>query len=322
MGTIALGGLGSAFLLSDSYSQISLTNLPINDQPYALSGVVDEHAQTLNLTPLGEELLLASEPEIIGNPGFDEACSGVDAEPGVGVLGCYYTGRDKIYVYDVTDPRLLGIEPVVLAHELLHAGWERLTDSEKIELNQELTETFTNLPAGHPVVVRLLPYLESDPESLPTELHSIMGTEAVELPESLEAHYAKYFRNRSQVAQEANNAYGVIDDVRVEVTTLAEQLISGEVELDKERKRLNQREIELGIAIQEFNDLADSGAFVSETEYNRVRSVLEEEQVSLSDDYKTFNIAVEQYNSDVSRLEELNKTLQELNEGINIPDRQ
>lgn len=294
----------------------------LSDPDYTLTPTLAEYTDNLLLTPYGKELLVEAQPEILTDPSFDEACSGVSVEPGVGVLGCYYTGRDKIFIYDVTDSRLAGVEEVVLAHELLHAAWERMDQGQQEDIYQELLSSFLDLPDGHPVVVRLMPYLESDPESLPTELHSIMGTEAVELPDSLETHYAQYFRDRPNVAADANDAYGIIDDTRVELRTLAKQLIVGSEELDAARSALERREINLEISITEFNKKADQSGFASKSEYERVRSLLEKEQADLAEDYSAFNEAVEKYNADVTRLESLNTTMNELNEGINIPSRQ
>lgn len=326
LSTLVLGGVAAMIFFDEPVpfgnlaEPFFIDSSSIENQ-YAPSAAISDHSEKLYLTELGSQILRESEPEVLSNPDFDEACSGVNAEAGVGVLGCYYTGRDKIYVYDVTDKRLANIEKAVLAHEVLHAVWERMSVEEKSELNQELLRVFTDLPNGHPAVVRLQPYLDSAPESLSTELHSIIGTEAVETSPLLEKHYAKYFTDRQQVAREANDAYGVIDDMRIELRSLARQLILGSEELDANRAVLEQREIEVEATVVEFNRMAENAAFASESEYYRIRNEIEAEQEALSDDYEIFNEAVEAYNEDISRLENLNQTMKELNEEINIPSK-
>lgn len=298
------------------------TELTKDDTPYEPSEQIVEYRDGLQLTDLGEQILLESRPEILANPDFDEACSGVNVEAGVGVLGCYYSGRDKIYIYDVTDDRLVDIERVVLAHELLHAVWERMSADEQDSINQELLRVFSGLPDGNPVVVRLEPYIESAPDTLTTELHSIMGTEAVDISSDLETHYAQYFTDRKQLATDANNAYQIIDDTRNELLSKAKALLEGSEELDFTRSRLAQREVNVEALINEFNRKAENSGFATKEDYDKARESINLERSSLAEDYEAFNRSVEKYNDDVARLEALNRALEELNEGVNIPTRQ
>lgn len=321
---VSAGALVSILVLDQDEGLQSLvktvsTELTKDDTPYEPSGQIIGYRDELQLTDLGKQILFESKPEILSNPDFDEACSGVKVEPGVGVLGCYYSGRDKIYIYDVTDDRLVDIERVVLAHELLHAVWERMSADEQDSINQELLRVFSGLPDGNPVVVRLEPYIKSAPDTLTTELHSIMGTEAVDISSDLETHYAQYFKDRKQLAADANNAYQVIDDTRNELLKKAKALLEGGEELDFMRSRLAQREVNVESLINEFNRKADNLEFATEEEYDKARESINLERSSLAEDYEAFNRSVEKYNDDVARLEALNRALKELNEGVNIP---
>ena len=46
------------------------------------------------------------------------------------VLGCYVSNVG-IYLFDIHDPRLEGVEQVTAAHELLHAAYDRLNKKKK-----------------------------------------------------------------------------------------------------------------------------------------------------------------------------------------------
>jgi hypothetical protein len=54
------------------------------------------------------------------------SCLSNDAD--TSILGCYYDR--KIYIFDVDSDELNGVHQSTLAHELLHAIWERHPDDE------------------------------------------------------------------------------------------------------------------------------------------------------------------------------------------------
>ncbi len=48
------------------------------------------------------------------------------------ILGCYNPSSRDIYIYNVTNSELDGVKEVTAAHEMLHAAWERLSESENL----------------------------------------------------------------------------------------------------------------------------------------------------------------------------------------------
>lgn len=291
------------------------------EPPYVPDADVYAYSEAIEFTDLGEELFFAARPKIYPAETFQDACSEVNSEPGVGVLGCYYSGTNLIHLYDVTDSRLTPIEPVVAAHEMLHAAWYTLSPETQADLEVQLMEAFFGLPVSHPAVQRLKNYVNSAPESLATELHSILGTEVVELPAGLEAHYAQYFANRPQLAERANEAYGVFTDTQQKALELLSEIQIMDAGLEEIRAQLAAEDASLTEDILAFNAKNDSGGFGSRAEYNRQRDALETRQANLQLTTLAFNEAVNDFNDKVAELEGLNELLKELNQGLNIPER-
>src|SRR5436190_8606187 len=85
------------------------------------------------MTEEAKHLFYVNHPELVGDVGtFRQNCT--VAEQTI-VLGCYQSGETGIYVYDVKDPRLSGVEQVTAAHEMLHGAYERLSAKEKVQVD-------------------------------------------------------------------------------------------------------------------------------------------------------------------------------------------
>ena len=83
-------------------------------------------AERTTMTDGGKFYLYTSHPSLEKTQAFNTKCDRKEAT--TAVLGCYASG--KIYIYDVTNEQLDGIREVTVAHETLHAVYERM--SEKI----------------------------------------------------------------------------------------------------------------------------------------------------------------------------------------------
>src|SRR6478736_1781625 len=84
---------------------------------FAPSSQVANIAERIELTDKAEFTFYASHPLVEGRDGFNQHCQRQEASSPI--LGCYTGGQ--IFIYDVNDERLDGIEEVTAAHELLHA---------------------------------------------------------------------------------------------------------------------------------------------------------------------------------------------------------
>src|SRR5690606_3442881 len=107
------------------------------------------------------------------------------------VLGCFVEGQG-IYLYNVSDERLDGVKEVTAAHEVLHAGYSRLSSRDKARINHLLDQAF-QANNDERIKETVETYRKRDPSIVSNELHSILATEARELPSELEEHYRRYF---------------------------------------------------------------------------------------------------------------------------------
>lgn len=94
---------------------------------YQPSSQISQLAERAQMNDKGTFYFYASEPQLEGTAKFNEVCK--RQEENSAILGCFTNG--KIFVYDISDERLSGVEEVTAAHEMLHAVYVRLSSSEK-----------------------------------------------------------------------------------------------------------------------------------------------------------------------------------------------
>jgi Skp family chaperone for outer membrane proteins len=73
-----------------------------------------------------------------------------------------------------------------------------LSDKEKTQVDGWTTQAYAELKNDR-IRKNIAEYEKSDPASVPSELHSILGTEVKNLPAPLETYYRRYFDDRSKV---------------------------------------------------------------------------------------------------------------------------
>lgn len=296
----------------------------ISDRAFALQFEPDpellNYVRDASLTAEGEVYLFASLPEIVPAGEFDRYCS--RDEPGIGVLGCYRLAEKRIYLYDVTDERLEAMEPVIAAHEMLHAAWHRFTTAEQQRLAGLLEEGFAALPDDHPLHERIASYEANDPTSRIPELYALMGTEISELPDELEAHYAVYFADRSAVVALADEVYAIFATFDSELQSLADGLEARSDIIDALKAQYELDSSVLGADINVYNERVahyNAGEDVSgSNRFDEERDELIARQQALKAERDEILRQIDEYNALLDQLNILNQELGELNQGINI----
>ena len=147
-----------------------------------------------SMTDRGKFLFYATEPVISEAEEFNQSCSRREAT--AAILGCY--DGINIYIYRIDVPELDGIREVTAAHEMLHVAWSRLSDSERDRLGSHLEQVYERIKTDE-LEERMGYYGRQQPGERLNELHSILATEVVELDDTLERHYARYFSDRQVV---------------------------------------------------------------------------------------------------------------------------
>lgn len=215
------------FNLRDIYDWYRLRN-------YTPPAAIEAMAEATTMTDYGQKLFYVNHPELNDKTTFRQNCSSHEASI---VLGCYVSNQG-IYIYDVTDSRLKGVEEVTAAHEMLHVGYERLGRSERERVDQLVADAFNKLDDQR-IRETVEQYRANDASVVPNELHSILGTEVRNLPDELEKHYQKYFENRSKVVKLAERYESAFTEREEKIQTYDEKLKVLATEIDSQRQEID-----------------------------------------------------------------------------------
>jgi hypothetical protein len=220
------------------------------------------------MTDLGRRLFYRAQPDIMTDrQQLAGACHIQDSK--TIELGCYLT-NDKIYLLSITEPDLSDEMVVTAAHETLHAAYDRLSGSDRRQIDALLESAASSIKDPR-LEQRLADYQQLEPGERDNELHSILGTEYSGLPPELEQHYAKYFSKRSQVVAYSDRFNQTFDGLHEEITSLDKQIKTEKSQMDSLLSRgqieaYNYRVPAVNNDINEYNDKVER--------YNRYASQL------------------------------------------------
>lgn len=264
----------------------------------------------LQLTDAGQKIFRASHPALASQSEFNQDCESHSVE--VSILGCYRAGT--IYVYNIDEPELDGIIESTFAHELLHAVWERLESGERSELADLLNEVYLSTQYHRVLADDLETYPAADQID---ELHSRIGTQVKALPEKLERHYAKYFKDQDDIVDFYENYSEPFHALEAEISGLEDRLADLKQEIDTKTDNYYERSEKLSAEIDEFNTCAGTeGCFRSTADFTSHRTALVSEQSALEDLYyevdrliNDYNSLVAEYNNNVLRSQNLENAI-------------
>lgn len=276
---------------------------------YAPTAEVDEARADLELTSAGERIFKAVNPSLESRDDFNTHCNSHDAD--VSLLGCYTDGR--IYVYEITEEQLQTANKVTLAHELLHAVWERLKPQERKELTIELETLYEQKREWFDQELELY-----DESARIEEMYTRAGTKLADLPTVLEQHYAKYFQNRAKIVQYYQDYEAPFLVLQMELTDLATKIETVRAEIEAERLVYTQDVAKLDVRIAQFNSCADTaGCFVSEADFANQRAILVKERDALEARRQQLNDKIDENNQRIEDYLARQAALGELNDAMN-----
>ena len=216
-------------------STLPTTTLPPTTTTTPLPADVADLAATTTMTEQARRIFLAARPAIEDPVTFAGNCgiatpADVPGEARSHTSGCYVAGRIHLLTPDRAEARDLLY--VVAAHELLHAVYASLGPAERARIDAELEAA---RPGNVRLEERLKPY--GSTPTLINEVHSILGSEFEMVPPALEAHYARYFADRSAVVAARQRTLGArekeiarlraeVDDLDDRIETLRATMIS------------------------------------------------------------------------------------------------
>jgi hypothetical protein len=280
---------------------------------YQPSSAIVQIRDNIDLTEYGTLLFNASQPKLQVAGEFNNSCQ-QHKETNNPILGCYIGQR--VYIYDVKHEKLQGIEETTAAHEILHAAYERMGESEKAEINAEIKEVLSTITTPD-LEKRLEYYRKTEPGEEYNELHAILGTEFPELGSALEQHYSKYFRSRKTIV----NYYSGYNSVFESVTTRLEAQLDTINDLTSQTNaqiaQYNQKQKTLNDDIDAFNARAQSGGYSSTADYQADRNELEARRISLQVERSNIEANIRRIKDLTSERNKLVKEYNALSQSIN-----
>ncbi len=207
---------------------------------YSPPARIAELSDNIKLSDYGRRLFYVNRPQLSDRDAFNQKCSIYEQTI---ILGCYIT-RDGIYLFDVQDERLDGVEEVTSAHEMLHAGYDRLSGSERARVDGLTNQAFTSL-ADERVKKVVESYRERDPTVVPNELHSILATEVRNLPAELEDYYKRYFTDRLAAVMYSEKYEAVFTEQQDRIKSMSTQISDLENQLIGDKQAIDSLEAEI-----------------------------------------------------------------------------
>jgi hypothetical protein len=251
--------------------------------PILISSISQQDA----MSDYGQKIFYVNSPEVTGKNKFNQDCPTATAEQTI-VLGCYHAGQNGIYIYDVADQRLDGVEQVTAAHEMLHAAYERMSYKERTEINNQLEDFYHNGLHDERILKTIDAYKQTEPNDVVNEMHSIFGTEVRDLPAPLQEHYKKYFSDRSKVVVFAEKYQAEFTSRQDAVTKYDNQLAGMKSQIDSLESNLKSQQDSINQKQKELIALRSSG---DTTAYNA--------------GVPPYNALIDSYNSQVQQLKAL-----------------
>ena len=204
-----------------------------------------------DMTNYAQKIYYVNHPEITEGVSFNAACPNNGGEKTI-VLGCYTGGQQGITLLGVTEPLLNGVEQVTAAHEMLHAAYDRLSSSEKTKVDALLVAYYKNDMHDKRISAIIDAYKISEPKDVVNEMHSVFGSEIINLPQPLESYYKKYFTNRSVVTNfaakyqaEFTNRQNTVAQDDIQLVNLKSQIDAKETDLKSRLIDINSQQASL-----------------------------------------------------------------------------
>src|SRR3989344_3309910 len=202
---------------------------------------VEQLAVDTTMTSYAKHMFYINHPDIEDKAKFNQSCPNDTKEQTI-VLGCYRGNETGIFLYNVTDAQLAGVMQVTAAHETLHAIYERLDGKERDYVDGLLEDFYQHDLHNERLLKTIDAYKQSEPNDLVNEMHSIFGTEVVNLPQPLEDYYKQYFTDRSKIAAFAASYQQAFTSREDQIKLFDQQLNNLKTQIDAEQADLGQQE--------------------------------------------------------------------------------
>lgn len=272
-------------------------------------------AEQDTMTEEARKIFYTTHPKITGEEEFNANCRQGGASEYSIVLGCYISSGGlygDMYLYDIDDERLSGVVQVTAGHEMLHAAYDRLSTKERQRVDALLLQAYEDLPDGR-IKETIAQYQANDPASVPSELHSILGTEVRDLPAELNEYYSQYFADRLVVVAFSEQYEGEfarreaqVADYDTRLAGLKANIEANQAEIDSRNAELSQKRAQLD-SLEASGDAAGFNALVAS--YNAQVAAYNALVAETRTQIETYNSLVEERNSLALEVQELTEAI-------------
>ncbi len=282
---------------------------------YQPSSAIASIYERAGMSEKGKFYFYTGSPVVISAEEFDVSCQ--KQEEKSAILGCFSMGR--IYIRDITDNQLDGIEEVTAAHETLHAVWDRMSESERQSLGVLLEAEYKKINSPS-LTERMAYYDRNEPGEHFNELHSIIGTEITDIDSNLDVYYSQYFSNRNKVVALHGGYQQLFDSVQAQADTLLVELNALAADLKTSITQYNNDVADINTQSNNLKDSLNSIDRTNNVEVNKFNTtrqalVLRMNQIEIL--RSTVNLKSEAYNTKLEQYNQLvvksNKLTQSLN---------
>lgn len=275
--------------------------------PAAIAAIADEDT----MTPEARHLFYLNRPELENKSAFRQDCPN-GTEQTV-VLGCYHSGESGIFMLNVSDPRLAGVEQVTAAHEMLHAAYERLGTAEKKQVDSWLLAYYKTIKNPQ-MRATFASYKQTEPGQLVNEMHSIFGTEIANLPPQLENYYKRYFTDRSKITTYYANYQQTFTTLKQQVASYDSELKSLKDSINSDETKAQAMAMDLKIKRNQISSDSESG---NANAYNAAVPAYNAEVDSYNQLASTIGAEIDEYNQIVADRNKLAITINGLGQELN-----
>ncbi|MGQ0678521.1 MAG: hypothetical protein ACT4OM_02475 [Actinomycetota bacterium] len=283
--------------LSDPPGQVRGANrfLPIGGQVSPPAPEVQAFADRTMMTDLARDIFYRTRPELYSRQNFTSSCPARERRQ---ILGCYVGGR--IFVLQVDRTELASIMDVTAAHEMLHAAYDELDQDERRRVDGWTTSFYERTGSRDGKLRTTVEHYP--PEERVNELHSLLGTQVVELSSELETYYARYFTSRIGVLQAHQASDEVFDEIESRHAVLVGQIQALAAEIDSLVAQQSAESAEAESLSGQIQSLRDEGQVEESNALVPRQNAAAGRASSLQ---QSINAKVEQHNAKVREINEL-----------------
>ena len=224
---------------------------------YTAPATIAQLAGDDTMTSEARHLFYVNRPEVTAGKDFTANCP-TGGEKTV-VLGCYIGIDQGIYIYQVTDARLNGVEQVTAAHETLHAAYRRLSSGERKKVDAMLMDFYAHGLTDQRIKDTIDAYRKSEPNDVVNEMHSIFGTEVAGLPAPLEQYYKQYFTDRSKVTDYTASYQSEFSGRQAQVAAYDTQLSELKSQIEGNQTKLAEQKVAIDAQNRQLSAQRASG---------------------------------------------------------------